>query len=95
MTFELQQYLAIFHRITELTRLLEALRMTFGYIKALKQEIFASYKAQIVPLGRGRRKDSMWLWKGKRKGFFSTGKITHLFDECQINIIKHVTTNID
>lgn len=64
----LEQYLAISHRITELMRLLEVLRMTFGCIKAFKQEIFVSYKSQIVPLGRGRRKDS--LGSGKGKGFF-------------------------
>lgn len=65
-----------FHRITELMRLLEVLGMTFGYIKVFKQEIFASYKTQIVPLGRGMRKDRMWLWKGKREVFFLDGKMT-------------------
>lgn len=67
----LEEYLAIFHRTTELMRLLEALGMTFGSIKALQQEIFASYKSQIVPLGRGRRKDSTWLWQGGKKRVFS------------------------
>lgn len=86
----LEQYLAISHRITELMRLLEVLRMTFGCIKAFEQEIFASYKSQIVPLGRGRRKDS--IGSGKAKGFFSR-LVTDLFDEYKINIIKYVTKN--
>lgn len=66
----LEEFLAISHRTTELMRLLEVLGMTFGSINALEQGVFASYKSQTEPLGRGRRKDSTWLWQGKKNGFF-------------------------
>lgn len=86
----LEQYLAVFHRIPELMRLLEVLGMTFGSIKAFEQEIFASYKSQIVPLGTGRRKDRTWLWQGKRKGFFLDWQDGHI---CLMNA-KLISLNV-
>lgn len=67
--WNLEWYLAIFHRITESLRFLTISGITFGYIKLFEKKIFPSSKRQMVPLGRGGRKDSVWFLQWKRKAF--------------------------